>query len=231
MQTRVTATALVGILLAATLVACSDDDTEAEASDERTQLAPLGGGAPELDVSTSQAETEAGVIDARRVDLDTYVGDLPDGLHVAVSVGEQTSDPDRFETVVYLCDGEVADLLTGEIGPEPNTLQGAAMNVELVWSDEAVTGTVTRDGDQAEPFTAELADGDAGLYSASFTHDEIDYRPFWVVLDDGSQQGGACWRCCSGSHCDICCPTTADTAGPTVDWTELQYWWVRLWRE
>lgn len=132
--------------------------------------------------------------------------------------------------MVYLCDGDSADYVTGEVEADTKTLEGTAWDVELWVGEDVITGMATPHGGAPQPFTASHAGGDAGVYAADFSHEGFDYRPTWIVLSDGSQRGGACWQCCDGERCYVCCPSTAETAGPTVDWSELKYWW-RKWVE
>jgi hypothetical protein len=216
---------LLATLIPFTLApACGGDGADADLREP----APLAADpAPELDVDTSQADTPAGDVTAQHASDHTYVGAVTEELYIAVTLDEgiDVSEPQRV--LVYVCDGQHAEYLAGEVDSGGATLHGQVLDVELALGDDAVSGTVIPHGDEPLPFSAEPATGEAGLYVAAFDHDGYDYRPVWVVLPDGSQRGGACWRCCSGRECHICCPAAADTAGPTVDWSELQYWWRR----
>lgn len=229
MKGNVFASLFGSLSLVIALSACGvDDAVGAPGLDERAPLASEG--APELDLETRQADTPAGTIVAERSSAATYVGAAGDEVHIAVTLDEGTDAGFPQRALVYLCDGVNADYITGDVGTDATTLEGAAWDVELSVGEDVITGTATRHGEEPQAFTASEASGNAGVYAADFSHEGFDYRPVWIVNSDESQRGGACWRCCSGESCHICCPTTADTAGPTVDWSELQYWWVK-WRE
>ncbi|MFC7228726.1 twin-arginine translocation signal domain-containing protein [Salinirubellus salinus] len=163
----------------------------------------LAGSVPELDLDTLQAETPAGTITAEQIWAEnTYVGAVDEELYIGISFPE---DPKTAqEATVYLCDGEMAEYLTGEVRAGTNMLEGELLDIELSFDDGVVSGVVIQDGEEPRPFVANEATGDAGLYSAEFTFESDEYRPYWIVLADGSQRGQACWRCC-GRICTICC--------------------------
>ena len=177
------------------------------AADNSQDLPALAGSAPELDLKTLQIETPAGTVTAERIwEENTYVGAVDENLYIAVSFPDS---PDTAEeATVYLCDGEIAEHLTGEVGARTNLLEGETRNVEFSIADGVVSGEVIQDGEEPRNFMANEATGDAGLYTAEFTYEGDEYRPYWVVLSDGSQRGQACWRCC-GRICTICCCTTS----------------------
>lgn len=181
------------------LAGCTDADNSQD-------FPALAGSAPELNLETLQAETPAGTVTAERKWAEnTYVGAVDEDLYVAVSFPES---PDTAqEATVYLCDGEIAAHLTGDVGAGTNTFEGEVLDVEFSFADGVVSGAVIQDGEERREFVANEATGDAGLYTAEFTFEGDEYRPFWVVLPDGSQRGQACWRCC-GRICTICCCTT-----------------------
>jgi hypothetical protein len=167
------------------------------------ELPALAGTDPELDLDTLQAETPAGTITAEQVwEENTYVGAVDESLYVGVSFpeGPETAP----EATVYLCDGEMAEHLTGEVGTGTTMLEGEVLDIELSIADGVVSGVVIQDDEEPRSFVANAATGDAGLYTAEFTFDGDEYRPYWIVLADGSQRGQACWRCC-GRICTICC--------------------------
>lgn len=176
------------------------------AADNSQDLSALAGSAPELDLKTLQTETPAGTVKAERIwEETTYVGAVDENLYIAVSFPES---PDTAqEATVYLCDGETAEHLTGEVGAGTNMLEGETRDVEFSIADGVLSGEVIQDGKELRPFMANEATGVAGLYTAEFTFEGDEYRPYWVVLSDGSQRGQACWRCC-GRICTICCCTT-----------------------
>lgn len=230
MRTRSLMVSLATLVLLAMLSACGGSDSEDMGGDLQ-EPAPLASEpVPELDVEMSQADTPAGAVDAERAGEETYVGEVTEDLYISVALDEGIDAAGPQQVLVYVCDGQHAEYLLGEIGMETATLEGEALDVELSLADGVVSGAVILDDEEPRPFTANEASGDAGLYAASFDFEGYDYRPVWVVLPDGSQRGGACWQCCDGERCYVCCPTTAETAGPTVDWSELQYWW-RKWVE
>jgi hypothetical protein len=187
------------------LAGCSGDDPRSPPA--------LAGSTPELDLETSRAETPAGTVEAERSWENTYVGAVDEDLYVAVSFSERPETEQLQEATAYLCDGEIAEYLTGEVGVETNTLEGEALDVELSFADDVVSGAVIRDGEAPRPFVANESSGDAGLYTAEFTFEGDEYRPYWVVLPNGSRRGQACWRCC-GRTCTICCCTTTSCAAP-----------------
>lgn len=176
------------------------------ATDNSQDLPALAGSAPELDLETLHTETPAGTVTAERIwENNTYVGTVDENLYIAVSFPES---PDTAqEATVYLCDGEIAEHLTGEVGAGTNIFEGETRKVEFSIADDVVSGVVTLDGEEPRYFITNEVTGDAGLYTAEFIFEDDEYRPFWVVLSDGSQRGQACWRCC-GRTCTICCCTT-----------------------
>lgn len=168
-------------------------DTDADASQEPPALA--GEPAPELDLKTLRADTPAGTVEAERTWENTYVGAVDEDLYISVSFSENADTGEPREVTVYLCDGEIGEYLTGEVGAGTNTLEGEVFDVELSLVDDAVTGMVIQDGEEPQPFTANKASGDAGLYTAEFTFEGDEYRAQWIVLPDGSQRGVVCWPC------------------------------------
>lgn len=177
------------------------------AANDSQDLPALAGSALELDLKTLQTETPAGTVTAERIwEENTYVGAVDENLYIAVSFPES---PDTAqEATIYLCDGEIAEHLTGEVGAGTNMLEGELRDVEFSIADGVVSGEVIQDGEEPRHFMANEVTGDAGLYTAAFTFEGDEYRPYWVVLSDGSQRGQACWRCC-GRICTICCCTTS----------------------
>ena len=238
MTRRMLATAVAAMLLAG-LAACGDSgddaagDTAATAPPAATTDAvpPLAmRPPPALEVDGLRSDTPGGVVNAAPADGTTYVGPLGDDFSVAVSLAEGAGGDAPRDALVYVCDGQGGTYLTGEAGPGTTTLRRGGVAVQLTRDgDGAVSGTVAFGDEEPRPFTAEPATGDAGLYGAEFAAGGVDYRPVWVVQHDGTQRGGACWQCCSGAGCDICCPAPADVAGPTVD-PEPETWWQRWFR-
>jgi sporulation protein YlmC with PRC-barrel domain len=195
-RTRMFMAVILALALAAFTAACAATEAEDEAEAAAPEEAPpLSGPAPELDLETLRAETPEGTVEAEPYWGETYVGAVTDDLYIAVSFSEEADEEGVREAKVYLCDGEGAEYLTGEVGDDTATFEGEVLDVELSLEDGAVSGAVIRDGEEPRPFTADEVTGDAGLYTADFTSNGEEYRPYWVVLPDGSQRGGSCWPC------------------------------------
>lgn len=196
--------------LAAALSACAGTETEDATDDSASQeLAPLARErVPQLDTSTAQALTPAGTADARQWE-NTYVGSVTKDLYVAVALANEPRRNEAREAIVYFCDGHGAAFLTGEVGSGKTTLEDEELVVELSLVNDTVSGALSVDGEERRPFTAHRASGAAGLYAAQFSFEGVEYLPLWVVLPDGSQQGAACWQCCSGEGCTVCCGESA----------------------
>lgn len=198
------------------LASCSDGDSDHPASTS-PESAPLSQEpAPNLDIETSQADTPAGVVEARRWE-NTHVAAVSDDVYVAIVVDGTSGESQVQEAIVYLCDGEGAAVLAGELESGSATLTNDDLSVSFVVGDDDIRGDLHVGDEEPQPFTAEPAGGDAGLYGSSFAYEEVDYLPIWIVLPDGSQKGQACWQCCSGEGCAICCDESASTGGVTVD--------------
>lgn len=182
--------AISGLALAALIVACATTEAEDAANDGAPQETDtLAGPAPELNLETLRADTPAGTVEAEPYWGDTYVGAVNEDLYIAVSFLEEVAAGPPVEALVYLCGKEVGEYLTGEVGDGTTTFEGEVLDIELSLADDAVRGAVTLDGEEPQPFTANEAGGDAGMYTARFTDDGEDYLAGWVVLPDGSQQG------------------------------------------
>lgn len=232
MRSRTLAAAMIAAVPVA-VAACGTDADEPDAADGGPppgEVPPLAQEPPPvLDAEAGSAETPAGVIDSQRAEGTAYVGTVTDDLYIAVALDRGTGAGGPQDALVYVCDGHGGGYITGEVGSGMTTLTGDGMNVTLTRAGRGVTGTVALGDRPPLPFTARRATGVAGLHGGRFDADGVDYRPVWVVLPDGSQRGGACWQCCSGEGCSICCPAPADTAGPTVD-PEPETWWQRWFR-
>lgn len=224
-------TLLITPMLLAFLASCSDEDPE-EAADPSPGSAALAlEPAPVLDLDTLQADTPAGVVEAKQWG-ETHVGAVSERLYVAIMVAESSDDSEAPEAIVYLCDGEGAAVLAGELDSGSAALTNRDLTVSLNVDGEDITGDVQIAGEDSQAFTAEKASGPAGLYGASFAYEEVDYLPLWIVLPDGSQLGQACWQCCSADGCFVCCGESATTGGVTVDPPRTTLWdrfweWVR----
>lgn len=170
------------LLMVLSMAACSDTvaDTEAPTPEDVDTT---------LNLETLRADTLAGTVEAEPYGGDTYVGAVNEDLYIAVSFSEAADAGQPREALVYLCGKEVGEYLTGEVGDGTTTFEGEVLDIELSLADDAARGAVTLDGEEPQPFTANEAGGDAGLYTARFTVDDEDYLAGWVVLPDGSQQG------------------------------------------
>lgn len=216
MGIRQFSTLLIVPVLLAFLASCGDEDPE-EGASPSPESAPLASEpAPELDLAASQADTPAGVVEARQWE-DTHVGAVSQNLYVAIMVAESSEGSEAQEAIVYLCDGEGAAVLAGELESGSGTLTNEDLAVSFEVESGEVSGDLQIGDDEPQPFTAEKASGDAGLYGASFAYEDVDYLPIWIVLEDGSQKGQACWQCCSAEGCAVCCGHSATTGGVTVD--------------
>lgn len=231
MGTRLFATLVFAPALLALLISCSDGENQ-EAVDASPESAALANEpAPELDLERSQADTPAGVVEVKHWD-DTHVGAVSDDLYVAVIVAEQSDGSETREAIVYLCDGEGAAVLAGELDSDSPTLTNGELVVSLAVSEDGISGDLRIGDEDPRPFRTEKARGAAGLYGGSFAFEEVDYVPLWIVLPDGSQLGQACWQCCSAERCFVCCDESATTGGATVDPPRTTLWdrfwdWVR----
>ena len=168
------------------VAACGNDDdagdTAPVTAPEATQpdLVP----APQLDVDTLTATVAGTSVAVERALGETYVGAVTDDLLIAVSFPDVSSDGPAQAATVYLCDSaEIAEWLRGDVGSEPTTLHGDTLAVELSRGDSTVEGQVTFDDGSALPFSAELAEGDAGLYTAEL--DNLSTSPQELDLDAG----------------------------------------------
>lgn len=199
-----TTAALLGVSVALVGVACGDDDEGAEPHDTVTDATrdelelPEGFEPfelPRLDLESRQVEIPGGMMHAEPWD-DTSVGQVTDDLFVGVRVSGAARDESGAATA-YLCDDELAIVLEGEIENGRAVLTGEEATVELELIDDGViTGTVALSGDEALPFTAEPAVGNAGVYTARHDLEGVDMTARWIVLPDGQQRGN-----------NICCVT------------------------
>lgn len=125
-------------------------------------------------------------------EMDHYVAAIDDELFIGVAVSPQDANEEAPRTAaVYLCDGEtVSQWIVEEISGQEATLVAGDTSVDVTLADDSVSGAVASDGEEAQPFTADLATGDAGLYRAKWTLAGVDYQIDWIVLPDGRQRGG-----------------------------------------
>lgn len=180
------------LVMAGALVmsACNGEDA-ADATEEDQDLV--------LDLESGQAETELGTVDAQRADH-SYVTALGEGQAIgivpAAGVGAEPDDDEQL--AVYVYDRDELAVMTGTLDADASGTFTSGENadfdttVELTMGRDAVSGTVAVDDGQPVEFTAQLADGDAGVYWAHGATDEPDLRCDWVVLADGSQWGCVC---------------------------------------
>lgn len=148
----------------------------------------LGTGDPTLDLETLQVNVSEGTAKAEPVP-NTYVGQVEENLFIAVAIPESDSKYGPDQTIVYLCDGDsIAEWMTGQQAPEV-ALTSGDIEVELAFTVEEVSGTVTLADGEPIPFTAERASGNAGLYRAEGSFGDKGYTGIWVVLPDERQRG------------------------------------------
>ncbi len=124
-------------------------------------------------------------------EMDHFVAAIDDELFIGVTVGEQWDGEEEPRTVaVYLCDSQmVSQWITGKITGQEGTLIAGESSADMTIADNSVSGTVVLDGGEPRPFTAELANADAGVYRAELSQGGVDYRLDWVILNDGRQRG------------------------------------------
>lgn len=180
---------------------------------------------PYLDLDTLEAEFEGETLQAEsyadgRPGSTTYVGEVigrpGPALFAGVSLLDDTdrSDEDGQSGIVaYLCNGEpgalgklglhfVGDYDAGGVTLTPKDAEDVAMKVALV--DGEFLGAVTLPDGESFPFLATEATDDAGIYWTEVDPEE-ETSVRWVVLPDGRQRGDACWQCCDGTGCYVCC--------------------------
>ncbi|WP_247002929.1 twin-arginine translocation signal domain-containing protein [Halosolutus gelatinilyticus] len=157
--------------------------------------------APELDLETSEADTEFGTLQAERAE-NSYVGPIDDGQAIGIASLDDVGAGDTRDLddaiVVQLYDRENLAIAIGEVGANgAATLSSVEQSdfdatVKLTMESDAVSGTVTFRGESSDPFTADAAADIAGVYWAHGTDEESDASGGWVVLSDGRQWGCIC---------------------------------------
>jgi hypothetical protein len=178
-ETRRLAAGVMSGALVFVLVACGDG-AGAGADDPRVDDLTL-------DVSSMEFQVPGGILEVR-ASPNPYVGEVTDELFVGVSFPGDVGPGE--EVTVYLCDDEHGEWLSGELDAEGAlTLEGEETTVELRLADGGVSGTVAWRGGPDLPFTASSAAGEAGLYWAQDTFDDVHHWAGWVVLPDGRQRG------------------------------------------
>lgn len=207
---------VLGLALLA-VAACADSTTDQESgeqastTDQGGELLPqeppplATGAAPAVDIDAQQVDTPAGTIEAERTSEHTHVGKVTEDLYLSVSLEEGADAETPQDATVYLCDREDAEWLTGTVDAGTTVLEGEALDVELSLAGEGLGVSVIPEGQDPLSVDVTEASGAGGLYAADFSFEGHEYRGRWVVLRDGSQRGAACWRCCGGQRCTICC--------------------------
>ncbi|MDX1688451.1 MAG: hypothetical protein R3248_10750 [Candidatus Promineifilaceae bacterium] len=121
---------------------------------------------------------------------ESYVGTVDDALFIGIAVNEEASGEGERALVAYLCDGEaVSQWFVAERVEQEMTLTAGDTRVDLAFSGGGVSGTVALAGQEPRAFEAAPTTGDAGLYRAEESFDDVDHVGGWIVLPDGRQQG------------------------------------------
>ena len=143
-----------------------------------------------IDVQTLEVVNEHGTTIGERVP-NAFVGEVTEELLVGVATPDESGE--RFnagDIIVYLCDSEtVAAWFSTRFTGNEMTIDFGEIAVELVISDDEVTGTATIADSGPMPFTARRASENSGLFTAQGTFDGTTYRGGWIVLEDGRQAG------------------------------------------
>lgn len=116
----------------------------------------------------------------------TYVGAFADDL---AAIGLAT---ENGKVMVYVCDGlYVSEWFRGDlIGTGFDATSANGVELHVTFDATTASGTVTLPDQEAVPFTAALAEGDAGLYRANENEAGEEYIAGWILLNDGRQVGG-----------------------------------------
>ena len=161
----------------------------------------------ELDLETREAQLGDQIVTAEPWD-NTWVGEVTDAWFIGIMVADAYGSDPR-EVTVYLCDNERGIVLNGELPADEDTttLSNDEAEVELTLIDDEITGTVSINGQDPEPFDADAATDDAGVYVATTEVEEVEVAARWIVLADGRQRGTSiccavgprgivvCWSC------------------------------------
>lgn len=122
--------------------------------------------------------------------MDHYVAPVDEELFIGIAVAGQGAGGEERTVIVYLCDSrEVSQWISGEISGQEGTLQAGDSSAEVTITDNEVSGMVALDGGEPQPFSAEAAADDAGVYLAELSQGGLDSRLGWVILNDGRQRG------------------------------------------
>lgn len=165
--------------------------------------APPASPAPELNLTTLEAEAPQGTYHAERI-APAHVGEVDDGLFIAIVYDRDAGLPQEVRG--YICDGEdISQWLVGEIDASGSgTLipggwipaEDPDVTVQLAVQDELSGAVRIGDGEATSLALAE-ATGDAGLYRSEETFDVAEQVAGWIVLADGRQVGGECVPRCA----------------------------------
>lgn len=125
------------------------------------------------------------------IEMDHYVGAVDDQLFIGVAVAEPDASEAGPRTVaVYLCDSrDVSQWIRGEIAGQEATLDADGTRVDVTLADDTVSGTIALGDGEPQPFSAEAATDNAGLYRVRYSLGGVDHNIDWIVLPDGRQRG------------------------------------------
>ena len=172
--------ALTFAVLALTITGCATLQPSDQSADEFVTI----------DVQTLEVQNEHGTTVGERVP-NAFVGEVTEELLIGVATPEESGA--RFnagDIIVYLCDSEtVAAWFSTRFTGNEMTIDFGDIAVELIISDDEVTGTATIADSDPMPFTARRAGQNSGLFTAEGTFDGVTYRGGWIVLEDGRQAG------------------------------------------
>jgi flavin-dependent dehydrogenase len=123
--------------------------------------------------------------------MDHYVGPVDDALFVGIAVADRdASDAEPRTVAVYLCDSrDVSQWIFEEVAGQEANLEAGDTRVDVTFAEDRISGTVAMGDGEPQPFTADLATGEAGLYRASYSLGGDDYHLDWIVLADGRRRG------------------------------------------
>ena len=169
-------------LVAALLAGCSDDEVREGAAT---------GTPPHLDLDSLEAEVPGGTLRAQ-ARAEAFVGAVTDEVFVGVAFPEGVG-PDA-QVTVYLCDDEHGEWFGEQLERGSVRIQGEQLTVVIELDGDEVSGSLTWRGEELGDFDTTRATGQAGLYAAGATFDDVDHSAAWVVLPDGRQRGymGTC---------------------------------------
>ncbi len=138
-----------------------------------------------LNLDTMKVETSVGMFEPERVQ-NASVGAVSEKLFIAVV---DSGDDEAPPNAIHLCNQGVGIRLDETAPDDPSTFRSGDTVVEVERTGEGFGGTVTLPNGDSGPFTAGVANGDAGLYLAEETFDGDDYVGAWIILEDERQRG------------------------------------------